>query len=74
MSLKKFVVLMLVCMLVLSILPLTFAAQSAEEATEATDTADAPAEKSEGIPRIWAAAIFALVATFLQNKFIHGRR
>ena len=41
---------------------------------EETQPAEEPEEKEEGIPWEITALILALIITFLQNKFIHGRR
>ena len=71
MSLKNTMILMLVLVLVFSLLPLEAAAQ---ETTGATEPTEAPAEKKTEIPWAVTALILALITTFLQNKFIHGRK
>lgn len=41
---------------------------------EETQPTEEPEEKEEGIPWAYTALFLALITTFLQNKFIHGRR
>ena len=72
MSLKKYIVLFMVLVLILSALPLAMAAQADE--TGETAPVEEPVQEKQGIPWAVAAAILALITTMLQNKFIHGRR
>ena len=72
MSLKNAMILMLALVLIFSLLPLEAAAQETTGATE--PTTEAPAEQKQEIPWAITALVLALITTFPQNKFIHGRR
>lgn len=73
MSLRRIFALLTVLMLILSALPMAFAAEQTDAPTQA-QTAQEPAEQEEEIPWAYTAMILALITTFLQYKFIHGRR
>ena len=74
MSLKRYMTLLLVLVLILCVLPMTAAAAARAEESGETVPVEEPVEEQEGIPWAITAAFLAMIVTFLQNKFIHGRR
>ena len=69
-SVRRTVALLAAVLLCLCMVPAALA-----EGSEETAPQEEPAEeKKEGIPWGVTAFVLALITTFLQNKFIHGRK